>query len=144
MGELSGYPGDSMQPMPPSSAAPGPVDAGARPADRLACFHALANRSSMLGLVVVCFFITNRRSNRRWLRRRRHERHDWSFDPMITLPEGLPLRPFLLLFFYLRRPKLTHTVQAYPTAGGAQLHALSGGMVVKSPQPTAVQHHLFR
>ena len=52
--------------------------------------------------------------------------------------------PFSDAFFYLRRPKLTHTIQAYPSQQGSQLHALVGGAVVKSPGPTMVQHHLFR
>ena len=100
---------------------------------------------SMLGLVIVCFFIAqfavvvvagfidgdmNGTLG--------------PLDPLLTFFGGVCLSPFLLLFFYLRRPNLTHTVQAYPAEQGRVMHALAGGMVVKSPQPTTVQHHLFR
>lgn len=100
---------------------------------------------SMLGLVLVCFFIAqiavfiaagfidgdlNGTLG--------------PMEPAYTFVGGLCLSPLLALFFYLRRPSLTHTVHAYPQAGGGQLHALAGGNVVRSPVPTVIQHHLFR
>lgn len=66
------------------------------------------------------------------------------FEPAFTLVGGLCLSPVLMLFFWLRRPRLTHTVHAYPHSSGGYVHALAGGSVVRSPQPTVVQHHLFR
>ena len=66
------------------------------------------------------------------------------FDPIYTFVGGLCLSPMLMLFFFLRRPSLTHTVHAYPSDEGRQLHALAGGNVIRSPKPTVVQHHLFR
>ena len=66
------------------------------------------------------------------------------FEPAFTLVGGLCLSPVLMLFFWLRRPRLTHTVHAYPHSNGGYMHALAGGSVVRSPQPTVVQHHLFR
>ena len=100
---------------------------------------------SMLGLVIVCYFI----SQIAVLIVAGYIDGDLNgtigpFDPMFTFLGGICLAPFLMLFFYLRRPSLTHTVQAYPSVEGRQLHALAGGTVVKSPGPTVVQHHLFR
>ena len=92
----------------------------------------------MLGLVIVCFFI----SQIAVLIVAGYIDGDMNgtvgpLDPFFTFLGGICLSPFLLLFFYLRRPKLTHTVQAYPADQGAHMHALSGGMVVKSPRRPA-------
>ena len=100
---------------------------------------------SMLGLVIVCYFI----SQITVMIAAGFIDGDFDgtpgpLDPMLTFVSGLCLSPFLLLFFYLRRPRLTHTVHAYPHAQGGQLHPLAGGSVVKSQTPTHVQHHLFR
>ena len=100
---------------------------------------------SMLGLVIVCYFI----SQIAVLIVAGYIDGDMNgtigpFDPLFTFLGGICVSPFLMLFFYLRRPSLTHTVQAYPSAEGRQLHALAGGAVVKSPEPTVVRHHLFR
>ena len=147
MGELSRYllQGETMQPMtshPLHQVPLTPVP------DRLTVWRASTpwqTVRSMLGLVIVCFFIAqfavvvvagfidgdmNGTLG--------------PLDPLLTFFGGVCLSPFLLLFFYLRRPNLTHTVQAYPAEQGRVMHALAGGMVVKSPQPTNVQHHLFR
>ncbi|DAC07734.1 MAG TPA: PrsW family intramembrane metalloprotease, partial [Candidatus Poseidoniales archaeon] len=148
MGELSGYLFlvMEMQTAPPSQPmweiplTPAP--------DRLTVWRASTpwqTVRSMLGLVIVCFFIAQISV----LVVAGYIDGDMNgtigpFDPMFTFLGGICLSPCLLLFFYLRRPKLTHTVQAYPDDGGSNLHALSGGMVVKSPGATKVQHHLFR
>jgi RsiW-degrading membrane proteinase PrsW (M82 family) len=100
---------------------------------------------SMLGLVLVCFFI----SNIAVFIAAGFIDADMNgtvgpFDPIYTFVGGICLSPMLMLFFFLRRPRLTHTVHAYPSDGGRQLHALAGGNVVRSPKPTVVQHHLFR
>ncbi|MCH1616384.1 MAG: hypothetical protein L7R83_02600, partial [Candidatus Poseidonia sp.] len=100
---------------------------------------------SMLGLVIVCFFI----SQIAVFIVAGYIDGDLNgtigpFDPLFTFLGGICLAPFLMLFFFLRRPRLTHTVQAYPSQQGGQLHALAGGAVVKSLAPTVVQHHLFR
>lgn len=146
MGELSRYPGVHMQPMPPSQPL---LHVPLTPVpERLTVWRASTpwqTVRSMLGLVIVCFFIAQIAV----LIVAGYIDGDMNgsigpFDPMITFAGGFCLSPFLMLFFYLRRPKLTHTVQAYPSDEGKQLHALSGGMVVKSPRPTQVQHHLFR
>ena len=99
----------------------------------------------MLGLVLVCFFI----SNIAVFIAAGFIDADMNgtvgpFDPIYTFVGGICLSPMLMLFFFLRRPRLTHTVHAYPSDGGRQLHALAGGNVVRSPKPTMVQHHLFR
>ena len=107
MGELSGYPGDSMQPMPPSQALQ-QVPLTPVP-DRLTVWRASTpwqTVRSMLGLVVVCFFIAQIAV----LIVAGYVDGDMNgtigpFDPMITFAGGFCLSPFLLLFFYLRRPK---------------------------------------
>ena len=100
---------------------------------------------SMVGLVIVCFFITQLAV----VVVAGFIDGDMNgtlgpLDPLLTFLGGICLSPFLLLFFYLRRPNLTHTVQAYPSDQGRNMHAIAGGLVVRSPQPTTVQHHLFR
>jgi RsiW-degrading membrane proteinase PrsW (M82 family) len=100
---------------------------------------------SMLGLVLVCFFIAQIAV----LIAAGFIDSDFNgtlgpLDPVSTFIGGLCISPFLMLFFFLRRPRLTHTIHAYPHLQGGQLHALAGGNVVQSPQPTVVQHHLFR
>jgi len=146
MGELSRYPfGERMQAMTPVPFQQVPLTPVP---DRLTVWRASTpwqTVRSMLGLVIVCFFI----SQIAVLIVAGYIDGDMNgtvgpLDPFFTFLGGICLSPFLLLFFYLRRPKLTHTVQAYPADQGAHMHALSGGMVVKSPQPTRVQHHLFR
>ncbi len=100
---------------------------------------------SMIGLVLVCFFIAQISV----LIAAGFIDSDFNgtlgpLDPIYTFVGGLCISPFLMLFFFLRRPRLTHTIHAYPHAQGGQLHALAGGSVVQSPTPTVVQHHLFR
>ena len=100
---------------------------------------------SMLGLVLVCFFIAqisvfvvagfvdgdlNGTPG--------------PFEPFFTFIGGICLSPFLMLFFYLRRPRLTHSITAEPHQNGAYQHILVGGSVIQSPVPTLVRHHLFR
>lgn len=100
---------------------------------------------SMLALVMVCFFIS--------------QMAVFIFgglvdgdfngslgpiEPVYTLVGSVCVSPFLMMFFHLRRPRLTHSVQAVPDSQGATVHPLSGGMVVQAQQPVAVRHHLFR
>ena len=147
MGELSGYPlsGDPMQSMtnhPLQQVPLTPVP------DRLTVWRASTpwqTVRSMVGLVIVCFFITQFAV----IVVAGFIDGDMNgtlgpLDPLLTFLGGICLSPFLLLFFYLRRPNLTHTVQAYPAEHGRNMHAIAGGLVVRSPQPSTVQHHLFR
>lgn len=100
---------------------------------------------SMLGLVLVCFFIAqisvlivagfiDGDINGTF----------GPFEPILTFVGGICLSPLLMLFFYLRRPRLTHSITAEPHPNGVQQHILAGGSVVLSPVPTVVRHHLFR
>ena len=149
MGELSGYNFQTVTAMQgvlqPSSVNQIPLTP---PPERLTVWRASTpwqTVRSMLMLVMVCFFMAqiavfiaagfidgdlNGTPG--------------PFEPAYTFVGALCLSPFLMLFFWLRRPSLTHTVHAYPHANGVQLHALTGGSVVRSPVPTVVQHHLFR
>ena len=148
MGELSGYPlqVNALQPM-PSSGLVREIPLSPVP-DKLTVWRASTpwqTVRSMLGLVIVCFFLAQIAV----LIVAGYIDGDMNgtlgpLDPVATFFGGLCISPFLMLFFYLRRPKLTHTIQAYPDQNGTNMHALSGGMVVNSPVPTGVQHHLFR
>ena len=147
MGELSGYPlpGEPMQSMTPHPLQQVPLTPVP---DRLTVWRASTpwqTVRSMVGLVIVCFFITQLAV----VVVAGFIDGDMNgtlgpLDPLLTFLGGICLSPFLLLFFYLRRPNLTHTVQAYPAEHGRNMHALAGGLVVRSPQATTVQHHLFR
>jgi len=100
---------------------------------------------SMLGLVLVCFFI----SQISVLIVAGFIDGDLNgtfgpFEPILTFVGGICLSPLLMLFFYLRRPRLTHSITAEQHPNGVQQHVLAGGSVVLSPVPTVVRHHLFR
>lgn len=100
---------------------------------------------SMVGLVLVCFFIAQLSVFLVG------GMVDGDFngtpgplEPVYTLVGGVCLAPLLLLFFHLRRPRLTHSVRAAPHPGGGTVHPLSGGLVVQAQQPVEVRHHVFR
>ncbi len=85
----------------------------------------------MLGLVIVCFFI----SQIAVLIVAGYIDGDMNgtigpFDPLFICLGGVCLAPFLMLFVYLARPRLTHTIQAYPSQEWSQLPALAGRAVV--------------
>ena len=149
MGELSGYIFNSVGKMQGALQSQQPNFIPLSPVpDNLTVWRASTpwqTVRSMLGLVLVCFFIAqigvfiaagfiDGDLNGTW----------GPMEPAYTFMGGLCLSPLLALFFYLRRPSLTHTVHAYPHPEGGALHALAGGNVVRSPVPTLVQHHLFR
>ena len=149
MGELSGYPSTTVigmlpvrQPHYPTPVPLTPVPEG------LTVWRASTpwqTVRSMLGLVIVCFFV----SQIAVLIGAGFIDGDMNgslgpFDPFATFLGGICLSPMLMLFFFLRRPNLTHSVHAYPSQEGKNVHALAGGTVVNSPQTTVVQHHIFR
>ena len=99
----------------------------------------------MLGLVLVCFFIAQISV----LIVAGFIDGDFNgtfgpFEPVLAFLGGICLSPLLMLFFYLRRPRLTHSITAEPHPQGIQQHILAGGSIVQSPVPTVVRHHLFR
>lgn len=100
---------------------------------------------SMLALVLVCFFIAQLAVFVvGGLVDADFNGTPGPVDPVYTLVGGTCMSPFLLLFFHLRRPRLTHSVQAVPNPSGSNVHPLSGGLVVQAQQPVDVRQHLFR
>ena len=149
MGELSGHPSRQVNSMQPVIQPRQPVQVPLTPPpENLTVWRSSTpwqTVRSMIGLVIVCFFIAQLAV----LIVAGYIDGDMNgtfgpVDPIITFIGGLCITPMFMLFFFLRRPKLTHTVHAYPSDQGGYLHALAEGAVVKSPGPTVVNHHLFR
>ena len=64
-------------------------------------------------------------------------------DAYTTLFSLICLVPFASLFFFVRRPKLTHVILATPDQNGSQLHYLPNSRVLKTPVTTKFSHHLI-
>ncbi|RAH13248.1 MAG: hypothetical protein CMB20_005125 [Methanobacteriota archaeon] len=64
-------------------------------------------------------------------------------DAYTTLFSLICLVPFAGLFFFVRRPKLTHVILATPDQDGSQLHHLPNSRVLKTPVTTRFSHHLI-
>ena len=66
-------------------------------------------------------------------------------DSSLSICSMIFLVPLLLLFTYVRRPKLTHVVMAAPdlTEGTLQ-HSLPDSRMLFTPVPTRFSHHLVR
>ena len=99
----------------------------------------------MLGIVFVCFIIANISvllaagfldSNLNFI--------PGPMDPFLVFISSLCSLPFVLILVASRKPHLTHSIIATPTSEGSTMHALGGGMVVQTPVPTSVRHHLVR
>ena len=65
-------------------------------------------------------------------------------EPAMSFVASICMAPFLLFFFYLRRPNLTHTINAHPHPQGSNTHVLQGNRLVQSPVPTVVTQHIVR
>ncbi len=66
-------------------------------------------------------------------------------DSSLSICSLIFLIPLLLLFTYVRRPKLTHVVMAAPdSANGTVQHSLPNSRMLFTPVPTRFSHHLVR
>ena len=66
-------------------------------------------------------------------------------DYALSICSMIFLVPLLLLFTYVRRPKLTHVVMAAPdSTNGALQHSLPDSRMLFTPVPTRFSHHLVR
>ena len=64
-------------------------------------------------------------------------------DIFTTILSLICLTPLLAVFFYIRRPKLTHIILATPDPNGQNAHYLPNARVLNSPMPTRFSHHLI-
>ena len=62
----------------------------------------------------------------------------------ITFVAGLCSIPLLLLFFFVRRPRLVHVMLAEPDDSGNIAHPLPGDRTLTTPIKTRFRHHLLR
>ena len=65
-------------------------------------------------------------------------------DSAVAIISTICLAPFLALFLYVRRPKLTHLILATPDQLGTNQHQLNDSRVLLTPVPTKFEHHLIR
>ena len=65
-------------------------------------------------------------------------------DAFLTTFSLLCMTPFLAIFIYSRRPKLTHVIVATPDQNGNLQHNLPNFRVLNTPSPTRFTHHLVR
>ena len=65
-------------------------------------------------------------------------------DGYLTVVSMICSLPLLLIFFYARRPKLTHVVMASPEPNGTTQHMLPDSRMLITPVPTSFSHHLIK
>ena len=65
-------------------------------------------------------------------------------DSFVAIGSSICLVPFLLLYIFVRRPKLTHVIMANPNPVGRTQHNLTDSRVLLTPMPTDFAHHLIR
>ena len=65
-------------------------------------------------------------------------------DSFLAIFSSICLAPFLALFLFVRRPKLTHLIMATPDQSGTNQHQLNDSRVLLTPVPTKFKHHLIR
>ena len=65
-------------------------------------------------------------------------------DGGITVVSMICSIPLLLLFIFVRRPKLTHVIMASPYESGSTQHLLPDSRVLITPMPTMFSHHLIK
>jgi len=65
-------------------------------------------------------------------------------DGYLTVVSMICSLPLLLIFFYARRPKLTHVIMASPEPNGTTQHMLPDSRMLITPVPTSFSHHLIK
>ena len=65
-------------------------------------------------------------------------------DGGLTVVSMICSLPLLMLFFFARRPKLTHVIMASPEANGSTQHILPDSRMLVTPVPTSFSHHLIK
>ena len=64
--------------------------------------------------------------------------------PELTVMSLICSVPLLVVFFFVRRPKLTHVVIAKPDEAGTTQHLLPNSRALFTPIPTRFEHHLIK
>ena len=64
--------------------------------------------------------------------------------PELTVTSLICSVPFLVVFFFVRRPKLTHVVIAKPDDAGTTQHLLPNSRALFTTVPTRFEHHLIK
>ena len=64
--------------------------------------------------------------------------------PGLTVMSLICSVPLLVVFFFVRRPKLTHVVIAKPDEAGTTQHLLPNSRALFVPIPTRFEHHLIK
>ncbi len=67
-----------------------------------------------------------------------------SGDAVLTIGSLICSIPLLVVFFFARRPKLTHIVIATPDETGGMQHLMPNSRALITPIPTKFSHHLIR
>ena len=65
-------------------------------------------------------------------------------NSLLSFVSALCLIPFLGLFIFVRRPKLTHLIVANPDQAGSNQHPMNDSRVLITPIPTRYNDHLIR
>jgi len=68
----------------------------------------------------------------------------WTLDPFLITGATMFSLPLILLFIWIRRPRLTHILTANPTDDGVSFHDIPGGRRISTPVPTRFAHHLVK
>lgn len=68
----------------------------------------------------------------------------WTFDPFLIIGASIITLPLILLFIWIRRPRLTHILTANPTVDGLSFHDIPNGRRITTPVPTRFAHHLVK
>ena len=63
-------------------------------------------------------------------------------DSLLTLVSSICLLPFIILFGYLRKPRLAHVIRGSESLYGSQVNLISPRTVIQSTTPLVIQHHL--
>ena len=65
-------------------------------------------------------------------------------DGFLTVTSLVCSIPLLMVFFFARRPKLTHVIMASPNPNGKMQHMLPDSRALITPVPTNFSHHLIK
>ena len=68
----------------------------------------------------------------------------WTQDPYLIIGASIIALPLVMLFIWIRRPRLAHILTANPAEEGTSFHDIPGGRRITTPVPTRFAHHLVK
>ena len=68
----------------------------------------------------------------------------WTRDPYLIIGASIIALPLIMLFIWIRRPRLAHIITANPAEEGASFHDIPEGRRITTPVPTRFAHHLVK